>query len=256
MLSPQKIFGNLFDDHRITSLRLSNFGEDCLTRFTTLAIEGQYATIISQITIALNNLRDELGDVDTRINTQKVKTHRVDQFLDNFKKSMSSVEGVVSFRSGKDSDVYLELYPNGVGEYSKANKTKMPILMHRMDDVVSRYGTQLTDEVTEILGTLKTGWETIRGDQEKQMTKVSDSRAERSVARYQLELALMGAVRAIGQEYVVDVEQSEKFFNFRLLYAATHHEGEEGEETETPQETDETPTPEPTPEPQPENVSN
>lgn len=231
MTTSDKIFGNIFDRKTITNLRLSNFAEDCLSRFATLAIEDQFATNISEITIALDNLRSEMGDVDTRLSTQKVKTVRTDQFVEQFKQTMRHVEGmIIHFNGGKDSDLYREMYPHGIKEYSKVNKTKMPILMNRMNDIATRYGTQLSTDLSIALAALKTQWKTVRTDQEKQMTKVDDSRVDRTVARKQLEKALMGAIHAVATEFLLEVDQCERFFNFNMLTAVVHHEGKEGDE--------------------------
>jgi hypothetical protein len=226
MVSEEKLFGNHFDEEKITDTRLANFAEDCLNRFKAIAIEGQYATTIAELTTKLQFLQEDISDVDTGKNKQRNKTLNVDEFITNFKRTMSSVEGVIAFKSGKTSAVYMELYPDGVYEYTSATKTKMTTLMDRVENVVTAYETALGEDLTGMLSSLKTHWQTLRAQQEQQMMKVSDSRVERSEARQGVELALHNASHMLAQTFPFDVAQCASFFNFRLLYGVKHHEEE------------------------------
>jgi hypothetical protein len=252
MLVNDKFFNNQFEDPRITNLRLTNFAEDSLTRFTTLAIEGQFALTITAITAAVENLREDLGEVDSSLNDQKIKTFKVTNFLTSFKQTMRAVEGMIILRSGgQNSDLYKALYPKGITEYSKANKTKMPVLMLRMNDVATNYETALGTEIAERLGSLKTGWQSLRSTQTQQKTEVEDNRTSRTIARKTLEMTMTNALHTVALAFPGQPDKCNNFFNFRLLLGTKHHnENGEDEVEDQEQNTSEDPGVNTTPEPE------
>jgi hypothetical protein len=122
MLSPERIFNNIFSDDTITTARLANFMQDTINRLTK-ANNSSFASLINQLTPALEALHKELGNVDIAKTLQKGRTLLVDGIMDSFKKNMSNLEGVIAHAlGGSNTAAYLEFYPQGITEYSKATK--------------------------------------------------------------------------------------------------------------------------------------
>jgi hypothetical protein len=222
MIIPERVFGNLFDDERITSSRLANFAGDCKNRLTNANTGGEYVALITQLDTPLANLRQELSELDTSQAQQKGKTQTVNQQLTMFKKTMSDKEGVIADAvGGYDSAAYLEFYPQGLNEYSKATITQMPTLVKRVNTAATKYAAQLSPALVATLQGFESSWFATRDEQEKIKGAVKDNRADRSDARTEVELALLIIIHSLALKFPGDLEQCSAFFDFNLLAGVT-----------------------------------
>lgn len=239
MLTSGKLFGNNFDSRKITNTRLANFAEDSLNRFKDIAIEGQFATTIAELTVALDNLRKELGDVKSAKDARKTKTLRVDEFIKLFKNTMSELEGVIAYTTGGfNSDAYRAFYPNGVSEYRNATKTNMAEQITSVKNALTTFDAALSADLKTKLNGFYTQWHTLRNQQETAKSKVTDNRTERTDARKEMEMALHKAVATVNLEFPLEEDKCARFFDFNMLYPVKHHEKEEEEDAEV-EETEE-----------------
>ena len=119
------IFGNIFDDSHITTPRIFAFGNNCRNRFISANVSHDYDVIISLLTTTLTNLGNDLGSVDTSLNLQKGKTLNNDDLMALFSSTMSDEESFIAKAlGGRLQAFFLEFYPHGISEYTKATKLK------------------------------------------------------------------------------------------------------------------------------------
>lgn len=219
MLVVNNLFGNIFDDPRITNTRAGNFGEDSLNRLTSQNQSGEYDIIINYFEPPLILLLDYISKVDVALGIQKGKTLTVDQFIKLFKKIMLEKEGVIADAvGGFGSPVFIEFYPLGTREYSTAIKTKMQTLVDRLNTVTTTHAALLSPALVTTLLAFKTSWDENRNAQQQRKGNLSDSRVERNAFRNNLEIGLLQAIHAIALKFPGDVKQCTAFFNFNLLY--------------------------------------
>ena len=215
----QHFFGNFFENKEITSKRLYNFGKDALSRFQTQNDAQLYDDIIAFLTVPVNAFEDKISKVDTALGIQYGKTLTVDQLIRLFKKTMSDKEGVIAdAMGGFDSPIYLEFYPNGVFEYSRANKREMPFLVNRVYAATTAHASLLSPELVLKLKAFKTSWNLERTDQQHQKGEVSEDREERDVIRVELEIALLRAMHTLGAMYPANSAHCVTFFDFNMLF--------------------------------------
>jgi hypothetical protein len=139
MISPDKLFGNLFNDPEITPVRLANFAQDALNKLTA-AENPNFAHIIEQLAAPLTVLQNQLGNVDTSVTQQRGATLTNDQVMDDFIATMRTQEGVIANAvGGFKSTGYLQFFPHGLTEYNKAGKTQMPVLVSRVKTAATRF---------------------------------------------------------------------------------------------------------------------
>ena len=59
------LFGDFFEDDRITNSRLHAFGKNLLSHLIAANTNHEYDTIISLVTLKVNDFGKDLGEVDT-----------------------------------------------------------------------------------------------------------------------------------------------------------------------------------------------
>lgn len=237
MISPEKLFGNLFDDPAITPDRLADCAQDSVNKFTAAgnvnsptakekaktAVENPYQVIIDTVQPPLTALQTQLGKVDTSLTRQRGATQTNDQVMTDLGNTMRDQQGVIANAvGGFKSAAFIQFYPHGLMEYTQATKLQMPTLVNRVNDAATAYSTQLGDTLTATLQGFAEAWQTSRDAQEKQMGTVSGNRTGRTQAETDLQLALSFAVHETATMFPGDVVQCSSFFDFSLLYSSGH----------------------------------
>lgn len=220
----EQIFGNLFDNERITNLRLLNFGDDAQGRLAADNGDGRFNGVIANITNAGNVLRSEVSDVDVALSLQKGATLTTDKVLAGFKFTMSNSEGAIAYAlGGRDTTAYLQFYPRGINEYTQATKTLMPLLSERVFTAANANKTSLPPALVDELTVYRNGWANARGDQELKKGSLSDNRGERNNNRITYEQALLQAIHQVAGIYPGDVNRGRQYFNFSMLFSFARH---------------------------------
>src|SRR5213075_30890 len=135
---------------------------------------------IALITPALAAFGTEVSDVDVALSLQMGKTLTVNQVMAAFKLTMSIKEGVIADDlGGRNTPAYLEFYPHGIFEYSKATKAEMPTLTVRVKTGATAHSVPLGATLTSLLTGFKAQWETARSQQDTQKGSVEDNRSQR-----------------------------------------------------------------------------
>lgn len=224
MIQNDKLFGNLFDDVHITPSRFLVFARNTLSALTVANTAAQFTALIALITPLINAVAAELGDVDTSLNVQKGSTQTNDQVLNSFAQTMSDEEPFIARAvGGKGSPAYLEFYPGGISEYSKATKTTMETLTHRVNVAATAHAAALGATLTATLQAFENSWLTSRNTQEQQKHTVGGNRNERSTALTAAQLGMLTTIHTVAALYPADVEKCSSFFNFNLLFHQAQH---------------------------------
>ncbi len=222
MITKEKFFENPFNSEEIIPSRLYNFSTDVIGKFTAANEGNIYDTIIQNLTQTSDAFGNEIGEVKSTLGVQKSSTFTVDEVIKIFKVYMSDNEGVIAKAvGGKRKAAFIEFYPQGVNEYSKATKTKMPALLKQVFDAAEKYKTNLGAAQTKELKDFTKQYDEAREDQQKQKGSVADNRTERTSNRTALEIELLKAIYSVGLMYPGDVAKCSSFFNFSLLYAVS-----------------------------------
>ena len=224
MLNPQKLFDNFFDDKNIIPTRLLNFGKDTLNNLIANNSSNEYDTVITLLTPLVDSLQEEVGDVDTSLTLQKGATLTVDEFIKQFADTMKNEEPFIARAiGGKDDPAYLEFYPHGIGEYTRAAKTNMQTLTDRVNTAATAHAAELGATLTATLQAFANNWKNTRDTQQQKMGAVDTNRSERSANRTALEVGLLTTIHFIGGKFPGDAAKCLSFFKFNLLFAQTKH---------------------------------
>jgi hypothetical protein len=217
--NPEMLFGNIFNDERITPKYLERFSDDHLAKLTKNNTGTTYTSLINAVTNALTPFKAELGDVDTSLNTLEGKTLTVDTFITGFVSYMKdNYINIAAKLGGDNTAAFIEFYPKGKTEYNRVTKTQMPTIMTRLNTAATSNATALGTTITAQLQAFQTQWTSLRKTQLEGKASLKTNRQERSSTRINLELALLGSIHFIAQKFPGDVEKAMVFFNFSLLF--------------------------------------
>jgi hypothetical protein len=217
--SKNMLFGNLFDDRRITPYYLSRFAQDVLAKLQENNNGDMYNLLISPLQTAFEPFRKELGEVDTTLNEQVGKTQTVDEFIKQFVAFMKDYYVNIAAALGNEkATAFKEFYPNGKSEYTKASKTKIPTIVDRLYVVSEKYSDKLGPSLTEQLRAFKPNWDAVRQSQLQQKSAVKTNRSDRTTARRNVEIELLKIIHFIAYTFPGDVKKSMTFFDFNLLF--------------------------------------
>ncbi len=221
--NPQMLFGNIFDEKRITPNYIARFAEDTQAKLTKNNENNEYDAVLIPLTAAIVPLRKELGEVDTTINVQVGKTSTVDGFIVAFKGYMNDKYiPIAAALNGVKTPEFMEFYPKGKSEYTQVTKTQMPTIMERLKVTAAKYEVQIGAVISTDLQTFQTKWQQLRGQQLEEKAAVKTNRTDRSVARRAVELELLNTIHFIASKFPGDVARCQNFFDFNLLFGARH----------------------------------
>ena len=224
--NPKMLFGDIFDDVRITPNYLVRFADDTIAKIIQNNASHEFDEILDPLQHNMNPLRSELGIIDVNFNSQVDKTATVDGFIDDFKQYMKDkYVNIAAALGGEKATAFINFYPHGKTEYTTITKTKMVTVLDRLKLVAVTYNVQLGDEISTHLQSFRTKWDDVRESQLGQKSAVKTNRSDRSIARKAVEISLLKTIHFIGDKYPGDVNRCKVFFDFNLLFGVHHSSG-------------------------------
>ncbi|MEC4049788.1 hypothetical protein OX284_010145 [Flavobacterium sp. SUN046] len=209
------LFSNVFMEKKISTTRLATFAQDTLNRFNYLNYENEFDIVITCLKEPIEKFQKEVNKINFSLGLSNEKKLSKVQFVNLFKKIMTEQEDTIALTvGGYDSPAYAEFYPQGADEYKKANRSAIPVLIHRVYTVADANNAQLSPDLLDTLKAFKLFWENNKAG--KQLNKVIEESCESS--RNEVEIALLLAIHCIAIKYPGKVDFCRSFFDFSLLY--------------------------------------
>ncbi len=234
MMRLSRLFDNWFSNALITLLRLVLFAEHTQEQLHARNTSNNYDVLLGILDPAIADCRKELAETDQTKNASKVKTAALYGMILHFGNVMRSIQNYLNYKFPKEAEIHTLFFPNGLQEYTKATKTRMPLLVQRVKDLANSEAALLGDENSELLSGMKGLWEEARNAQEHQFGATDENRAERNAARVALELALV-VVHTIGARHPGNKTECMSYFREELL-AIPRNKSQEREEEEEEEE--------------------
>ncbi len=223
----EKLLTTFFINVHITPDRLSDTAHYTLVQLIAFNTASEFDDIIAELKAVILDLDNDIGNIDQGTNIQKNKTRTNDQVVALFSKTMSEKADVIADKlGGRNSEGYLEFYPNPVSDYTSPSKTKMPMLTKRVHDVAVTYATPLGTDLASLLQSFENMWTTSRQVQEEQMGKVDESREGRTPAMIAVNNKMKKALGILWTKYDGDDDKTAVYFDFNKLFNVTHHKHE------------------------------
>ena len=123
MMKISRYFENPFDASEISAEELRIFAEDHLGKLRSHEASGAQAGTmtarVSATAAAFDPFDSALSARAEQIGTQKTGTATKDEVLQLFRTTIGQREGRVRDKAGKESMIYKEVFPDGLGYYTK-----------------------------------------------------------------------------------------------------------------------------------------
>ncbi len=210
----QHIFGNIFSERRISSIKIIEFTEDALEKLIKRNTNHQFDDLIDCLKIPLAHLKTRLNNYNYISNQNGSNTISKNQFILLFKKSMMDHEPLIAKVSGgTTSPLYLEFYPHGISEYQKSVKERIPFLINRVYKVATANSLFLKPDLQMSLQSFKFFLENYKIESTNEKLVLT-----RKNARNDLENALLKVIHSIAISYPGDANYCCSFFDFNILF--------------------------------------
>ena len=210
----QHIFGNIFSERRISSVKIIEFTEDALSKLNKRNTNHQFDDLIDSIKAPLANLKMRLNNYNYISSQNGSNTISKNQFILLFKKSMMDHEPLIAKSTGgRASSLYLEFYPHGITEYQKSVKAKVPHLIDRVYKVATANSLCLKPDLQMSLQSFKFFLENYKVESPNDKLVLT-----RKNARTDLENALLKVIHSIAISYPGDANYCCTFFDFNILF--------------------------------------
>ena len=212
----QHIFGNIFIERKISTIRLILFAEDCLNRLYAKNSKSQYSDIIYCLQSPLQEVKITTGKYfyNAYVEGEPI-TITKNQFLLLFKKTMIDSESPLTEALYQNHyTAYLEFYPHGVSEYSKANKFETSKLITRVYKSAEQCKELLNDDLRFNLQSFK-----LLLDNKKLNEEQCNIILKRKKARIDLEQALLIVIHKVAILNPGNAELGASFFDFNILFS-------------------------------------
>lgn len=218
MLGMERYFDNPYDDDAITDARFINFLDDHRARVKAQNEGGRHDALLATLDTVIAALRANQTTGDVARVRRIGKTKSLDALVGLFKADVRQHEGTIKGLFKKESETYVEFFPEGLEEYNNINRTDTPTLLKRWETLTTSYAGSLPPTVVTLFGAYGAQYKTLRGQQQEKQGEVEKADTEGDDVRTTAELAVVGGMHHIGGLFPGQAERCAGYYNQSLLF--------------------------------------
>ena len=217
MLVFERYFENLFDDDRFIDARFINFLDDHLQRTKAQNDGGRHDALIATLQQVIAALRANQTTEDVARVRRIGKTYSLDALVALFKADVRQHEGTIKGLFTRESETYIEFFPQGLTEYDNLTRPETPTLVKRWQTLTAGHAASLPPAVVTLFSTYGTRYQTLREQQQTQQGMVDDAGQDGNDARTIAELAVVAGMHQIGALFPGQAARCASYYNQSLL---------------------------------------
>lgn len=210
-------FKNPFDTFRISDDNLRKFSQDHVQRLKANNSSGVYTTILEATEPLVSAFGKGINDEDIRRGIKKGNTLKTNQVIRLFKKTMARREGAVRNAFGEDSPEYLKFFPNGLKQYTLANKNTINSLMVRMETLTAEHVAELGAAIAAEFADIRSNYELSRNSQLQAFGTMENLRTATATARQALVAQLCVNLLYIASKNVGHPDRLDDFMDQSII---------------------------------------
>ena len=218
MLEIHRFFDNPYDDDAITDERFINFLDDHRQRVQAQNEGGRHDALLVALDAAIAALRANQTTQDVARVRRIGKTSSLDALVELFTADVRQHEGTIKGLFKKESETYIEFFPEGLEEYNNITRPATPTLLSRWKTLTTSHAANLPPAVVTLFGAYEAKYKTLRGQQQEQQGKVEEADTEGDDARTTAELAVVAGMHHIGGLFPGQAERCAGYYNQSLLF--------------------------------------
>ena len=208
-------FADPFDNRQIADSELLSFAEDHRDRLSAANGAGTYTAMLSVTQSALEAFMAVQQREDTASNQRMGMTQTMAQAKAAFTQFLTRKEGVIRDALGgtKTTAGYLEFFPAGIGEYTRAALEQIEPLMARFASAAQRHTAELGSALATDAAALHTRFVAARTAQLSKKGTVSAEKSAGKTARLALTQQLTKNLLTLASENIGHPERVTVFFD-------------------------------------------
>ncbi|MBC7448316.1 MAG: hypothetical protein H7330_09680 [Hymenobacteraceae bacterium] len=167
MFSLELIVRQVFDTLKNVSLeRVLRYYDTTIARMGADSVGGKLNDRRAASQAVRMQFFGSASAADAALTLQKGLTDQVDALSEKMSDELSNrYEGAIRGAFGKGSDGYNAFFPDGLTDYDKATRERMPLLVERLSNAAEAHKADLAPAVVAALKGYKTAWDTLRETQ-------------------------------------------------------------------------------------------
>ncbi len=211
------IFKIIFNTKEFTDINVLCFAEDHLLRIMKNDIAGTYDSMQKDTSKYFYKLY-ELHQKKEKARLLKSElTQEVKNISESLKESIRKLEGLLRSQLAKDSEVFLSVFPNGLSEYCRLNRSNTQSLMTRILIFLKENHDLVTPMISKEITSLYALYQDKRKEQLNIIQKHDEIVNEKKVARKNLSFQLQKNVYLLAIDYLGQLDKADVFFDQKLL---------------------------------------
>lgn len=218
MLGMERYFENPYDDDDITDERFINFLDDHFQRVKAQNEGGRHDALLAALALVIPALRANQSAGDVARVRRIGKTRSLDALVALFQADVRQHEGTIKGVFKKDSETYIEFFPEGLAAYNDITRTDTPTLLDRWRTLTNAHASNLPPAVVTLFGAYDTQYKTLRDQQQQQQGNLEKADTEGDDARTAAELAVVGGMHHIGGLFPGQAARCAGYYNRSLLF--------------------------------------
>lgn len=217
MIKLVKLTNDLFEDKNLSDVKLKPFAEDHLVRLGNNNPGGIYATLISATTAAYTDYFGSLTSQATKEAISEGLTIATTNARNAVVEKLSSQQGLVAYKFGKDSPTYQEFFPQGLEAYNKAKLDELPVMLTAYAEAATTHLTaDFPAEVTAITG-LITAYQTARDAQRSSFSETDIIRTGRRENRKVLTRQITTNMLTLAIDFLENPDGFDDYYDTQYL---------------------------------------
>lgn len=218
MLTIEKLFENHLDNRQISAEEIRQFAEDHIGKLTSLAAAPvEISALLTPTQAAFGDFDEALSVRTTLLAAQSGGTITKNEALQLLRTTVRQREGRIRDKLAKGSGPYVEFFPTGLGEYTKARLGQVNALLERLIAAANKHKAALGPELLAEFTALKQTFATARDGQVDAKGELAAARAAVAATRSVLELRLGKNMLAIASHHLGHPERAKDYFNQSVL---------------------------------------
>ena len=232
----EKLFLSSFENIKVGKPKQLKFCDDALKRLISAVGAGApFSILVSPTQIAFDNLLSSLNTTTSTFAQQQSRTLTVDNILKSFKILISKREATIRGLCDTDTPEYQEIFPQGLTQYTKINKSTAPILMNQLCSGITNnvvvLGQSMLDEFKQLL---------VDYLKAREMQELKKGTTEQGRSSWDECIAIMYLqfnynLLTIAREYPGQPEKAKIYFDQNILRLHKHTAQDGGEQPLTEQ---------------------
>ena len=212
------IFKVIFDSKEFSDLNILCFTDDHIQKLVDHNISSIHDQMISDTSVLFYeflNLHRNKGKNETAKNEQ---TREVQNTINELKEMIRKMEGYVRSQVSKRSEIYQSLFPNGLSEYCRINRSNIESLMNRiLFYLKTKEENIVTPDILEKITALYTRYKKVREEQLRKKQEHKQIICENRDLRTELALQLQRNLYNLAILHLGDTDKANDFYNEKLL---------------------------------------